>query len=60
MPAHEMDPKLGQSWDGLSFDLCYIFVPAFLLDETNSRSGALFICWRWSLRFHLPVVEHVG
>jgi hypothetical protein len=38
VPAHGMDPKLGQSLDGLSFNFCSSFVPAFLLDRNNSGS----------------------
>lgn len=35
MPAFGMDPKLGQALVGHSFCLCFIFVPAFLLDRNN-------------------------
>jgi hypothetical protein len=36
-----MDPKLGWSRNGLSFNLCSIFVPAFLLDRKISGSKFL-------------------
>jgi hypothetical protein len=36
MPDHGMDPKLDQSLDAVSFNLCSIFIPAFSLDRNNS------------------------
>jgi hypothetical protein len=36
VPAHGMGPKLGWSLDALSFNLCSIFDPVFLLDRNNS------------------------
>ena len=36
-----MDPKLGQSLDGLSFSLCFISVPEVPLDRNNSGSKIL-------------------
>ena len=45
MTACGMDPKLDWSLNGLSFSLCSIFVPAFLLDRNNSRSEILKVGW---------------
>ena len=39
MHAHGMDHKLDWSLPGLSYCLCFIYVPAFLLDMNNSGSG---------------------
>ena len=61
-----MDPKVGHSLDGLSFSLCSIFVPVFLLDRINSvqkfemvsehipQMLAMPIFWRWSLQVLSP------
>jgi hypothetical protein len=58
---------VGQSLDGLSFSLCFIFVPSFPLDKNNSGLKffswvggliylleAMFIHWRWSLQVSSP------
>ena len=42
MSAHGMDPKVGQSLDGLSFSLCPIFVSAFPLDRNISQALCSF------------------
>jgi hypothetical protein len=34
-PPHGVDLKFGRSLDDLSFTLCYIFVPVFLLQRDN-------------------------
>jgi hypothetical protein len=49
-----MDPKLGWSLGGLSFSLCSIFVPEFLLDRNNSglknlKMGGVAPCLNWGL-----------
>lgn len=59
-----MNPKLGWSLDGLSFFLCFVVVPAFLLDRNNLGSkilktpmpplGTQSIYWRWSLQILSP------
>lgn len=59
-----MNPKLGWSLDGLSFFLCFVVVPAFLLHRNNFGSkilktpmpplGAQSIYWRWSLQILSP------
>jgi hypothetical protein len=67
VPARGMDTKLGWSLDGLSFNLCSIFVPTYSLDRNNSGSnilrwidgpisslGDVSIYWRWSLQGHSP------
>ena len=36
VPAHGMDPNMGQSLDDLFFRLCPIFVPSVPLDRNNS------------------------
>ena len=57
-----MDPKLGQSLDGLSFSLCSIFVPSFPLGRNNFESKNLKMD-RWSHAstgghvYHLEVVS---
>ena len=65
--AHDMDFKLGQSLVGHSFGLCFIFVPAFLLDRIIlgqkiwrwvgvpiSPLGAVSNYWRWFLQVTFP------
>lgn len=64
---HRMDPNFGQSLDGLSFVLCFIFVPAIPLDRNNSEpnmlkvdeqpqvsTGDLPVYWRHSLQVPSP------
>ena len=36
VPAHGMNPKVSQSLDDFSFNLCSIFVSVFLLDRNSS------------------------
>ena len=36
--CYGMDHKLGRSLDSLSFSLCSIFVPAFLLDTIQDQN----------------------
>jgi hypothetical protein len=45
MPVHGMDSKSDQSLVGHSFNLCSIFVPAFLLDRSNFGSKMLKMGW---------------
>jgi hypothetical protein len=67
VPAHGIDPKLGQSLDDFSFSLCFIFVPAFLFDRDNSGSkflrrvhgpipqlATMSIYWKWSFNVLSP------
>ena len=42
---HGMEPNLGWSLNNLIFSLRSTFVPAFLLDGTNSGSELLKVCW---------------
>ena len=62
MLVHGMDPKLGQSLDGLFFSLCSNFVSAFPLDRKNSGSEILLM-GRWphaSTRGHVYLLEVVS
>ena len=64
----DIDPKLGQSLDSLSFSFFSFFVPEVLLNRNHSGLGnfdcavvtafpqpaALSISWRWSLQVFTP------
>jgi hypothetical protein len=64
-----MDPEFSWSLDGLSFYLCFIFVPAIFLDINNSESKilqvggwshlstvGLSIYWSWSYQVLSPLL----
>jgi hypothetical protein len=61
--AHRgMDPNVGWSLNNLSFSFCSTFVPAFLLDGSNSGSKLLKVGW-WpypSTADHVYLLEVVA